>query len=56
MSVTIKGHKFEGPFSNTDSLRDSQGVYAILDGPIWRRYSNKISFLAEVFAVQVNFI
>jgi len=29
MSITIKGYPFEGPFSSTDELRNSSGVYAI---------------------------
>jgi hypothetical protein len=28
--ITISGHNFEGPFTNTASLADNAGVYAIL--------------------------
>ena len=31
--ITISGYNFEGPYTSTDSLRDSSGVYAILTRP-----------------------
>lgn len=31
MAITIKGYKFEGPYSNKSSLEDKSGVYVILD-------------------------
>lgn len=32
MAITLAGYSFEGPYKNTSSLRNSAGVYAILDG------------------------
>ena len=34
MPITISGYTFEGPYSSPNSLRDNQGVYAILNGTV----------------------
>lgn len=31
MGITIQGHSFEGPFTDTSHLQDKPGVYSILD-------------------------
>lgn len=31
MSLTIGKHAFEGPFSDTDDLKESSGIYVIVD-------------------------
>lgn len=30
-SITIEGHRFEGPYTDTSRLKDQAGVYVILD-------------------------
>ena len=45
MGITITGksgekYPFEGPYSNTDSLEDGSGVYAIFVRKIWLMLGN----------------
>jgi predicted GIY-YIG superfamily endonuclease len=38
MSIPIMGYSFEGPFDNTDSLKDKSGIYVILDSNSGKYY------------------
>ena len=48
MAIQIAGYNFVGPYSSTSSLRESAGVYAILDG----RSSPSLIYVGESASVK----